>query len=501
TQNFSTALINDQGEVFIHGYFGLNQYFPEREEVIYIEGKGSKVQYVFNMNGLSDGSILLNAGNIVSSFRSNGQRQTLFELDPSVRINNLYIDEELVYVLSKAGLLLFNQQKGQFQTSDFLFPDYHLNTMLIDQEGNAWFGTSGSGVVIVPSFQVNEFSKRSGDLPNDRVTMLWKEPGEDFLWCGLENGQIWKLSSDNGLLDCSLAQDFESDEEVISMMQYPPSGYLINVGARLVQTNEQLAVITEANGNLKAMVQGPNEDIWFGSHVGVIQVPIEEKPLFFESQNGWEYRLESRTYALLLKEDQLWIGSVSGLYYYDYAKDEVFPFLENGEHRNYRVSKIRAGKDGSIWVSTLGSGILNIKDEVLHKKYDHSDGLSSNRCNDLLIDGPYLWVATDQGVDRFDLARRKNEHFNFLDGLPTNEITSLEKLDHTLIMGTPQGLAILPDTLSGFNLTPPRVYIESFFVGGQERPESQFKNLSYRENNLAFQFASLNYRAQGLTSF
>ncbi len=501
TQNYSTALINDQGEIFIHGYFGMSQYFPEKEEVVYVEGKGSKVQYVFNMNPLDNGGILLNAGNQVSSFQSNGQRQMLFELDPSVRINALYVDDEVIYVLSKAGLLLYDQQTKQFQTQDFLFADYHLNTMLIDQEGNAWFGTSGSGVVIVPSFQVNEFSKRSGDFLSDRITMLWKEPRKNFLWCGFENGQIWKLTAEHEGFQCDLVKDFQSDEEVISMMRYPSGGYLINVGARLLQTNDQLEVITEANGNLKAMVQGQNDDIWFGSHVGVLQVTIEEKPIFFKSRNGWQYQLESRTYALHLQEDRLWIGSVSGLYYYDYAKDEVFPFLEEGKHQNYRVSKIREGKDGTIWVSTLGSGILNIKDGVLNRKYDKSDGLSSNRCNDLLIDGPNLWVATDQGVDRFDLARRKNEHFNFLDGLPTNEITSLEKIDHTLIMGTPQGLAVLPDTLSGFNLTPPRVYIESFFVGTQERQASQFKSLSYRENNLAFRFASLNYRAQGLTSF
>ena len=500
-QNYSTGFINDQEEIFIHGYFGINQYYPQEQIVEYIEGKDSEVQYVFNMNQLGPDRLLLNAGSRVSTFERNERREILFEVDPSVRINSLYIDGERIYVLSKAGLLLYNEKERRFENDNFFFADYHLNSMIIDQEGNAWFGTSGSGVIIVPNFKVSEFSKRSGDLPNDRITMFWKEPGKDFLWCGFENGQVWKLLAGSDGLSCTLAKDFQTDEEVISMMEYPEGGYLVNVGRRLLKTDKDLNLILETMGNLKVMIEGLQNDIWLGSHVGVLQVSLDSMRSFFESRNGWEYRLESRTYALLNEGDRIWMGSVSGLYYYDLVQDEVFPFLENGEHRNYRISKIRRAKDGTIWVSTLGSGILQVKNGELVKKYSEENGLSSNRCNDLLIDGPYLWVATDQGVDRFDLVRQKNDHFNYLDGLPTNEVTYLEKLDQQLILGTPQGVVVLPDTISGFNPIAPKVYIQSFFVGAQEKPASEFKSLSYRENNLAFQLASLNYRAQGLTSF
>ncbi|MEM1218378.1 MAG: histidine kinase, partial [Bacteroidota bacterium] len=477
------------------------QYFPDRPIVEYVEGANSKVDYTFNMYQFGEDELLLNAGNTVSSFEPNEQRQVLFEVDPSVRINSLYIDKGLVYVLSKAGLLLYNKKEQRFESKEFIFSAYHLNSMIIDQEGNAWLGTSGSGVIIIPSFKVIEYSKRSGDLPNDRITMFWKEPGQDFLWCGFENGQVWKITQEETGFECILAKDFQSDEEVISMMKYPGGGYFINVGRRLIQTDKDLNILAETNGNLKVMIKGLEEEIWFGSHIGVLKMPLGDKFSFFQSRSGWEYYLESRTYALLSEGTRIWMGSVSGLYFYDYVKDEVFPFLENGKHQDYRVSKIRKAKDGTIWVSTLGSGILHIKDNELVKKYSEKNGLSSNRCNDLLIDGPYLWVATDQGVDRFDLVRQKNDHFNILDGLPTNEVSHLEKLDKQLILGTPQGIVILPDTISGFNLIAPKVYIESFFVGAQERSETALKSLSYKENNLAFQFASLNYRAQGLTSF
>ena len=74
-----------------------------------------------------------------------------------------------------------------------------------------------------------------------------------------------------------------------------------------------------------------------------------------------------------------------------------------------------------------------------------SNSIAGNFVRDLLFENDHiLWVATANGLSRFDIRSDQFTQFNRQNGfLPGNDVSSLERLNNQLIIGTTSGLAVL----------------------------------------------------------
>jgi ligand-binding sensor domain-containing protein len=124
----------------------------------------------------------------------------------------------------------------------------------------------------------------------------------------------------------------------------------------------------------------------------------------------------------------------------------VFRFNGPIEARIYRV--LAEDVDGSILMGTFEWGLERLDmrtGKIVTYQYDPKvpGSLSNNRVNDLCIDhSGTLWVATQNGLDRFDRNSGKFTILNERDGLPNNDVEAiLEDKAGNLWLATGNGLS------------------------------------------------------------
>lgn len=100
----------------------------------------------------------------------------------------------------------------------------------------------------------------------------------------------------------------------------------------------------------------------------------------------------------------LWVGVMAGpgLGLGRLSNGTVEPFVTAGfDGRNVVVIALHVDRAGSLWVGTLGKGLLRIRGDVV-EHYGRADGLSSDGIQAFLEDREgTLWVLTTNGIDSF----------------------------------------------------------------------------------------------------
>ena len=130
---------------------------------------------------------------------------------------------------------------------------------------------------------------------------------------------------------------------------------------------------------------------------------------------GREDLLKNISIQILYEDDDktIWIGSESGLFYFDRTQDEIVPFKANSELFQSQITAIAKGKSGELWIGTtqglgkIATGSSNTVTVFIKKSGLNS--ILSNTINDLNWDNEKqeLWIATNDGLSRFDAENNK----------------------------------------------------------------------------------------------
>ncbi|MBC8235359.1 hypothetical protein H8E77_37920 [bacterium] len=80
---------------------------------------------------------------------------------------------------------------------------------------------------------------------------------------------------------------------------------------------------------------------------------------------------------------------------------------------------------------------------------DSLEVLAGNEVRDVEIDGDYVWVVTDQGVNRYDLEKKRWQLFTTADGLISNQVTCIDVERKEGIFGQKSGQYVWFGTDSG----------------------------------------------------
>ena len=80
---------------------------------------------------------------------------------------------------------------------------------------------------------------------------------------------------------------------------------------------------------------------------------------------------------------------------------------------------------------------------------DSFEVLTGNEVRDVEIDGDYVWIATDQGVNRYDLKKKQWRLFTTADGLISNQVTCIDVERKEGIFGQKTGQYVWFGTDSG----------------------------------------------------
>ncbi len=264
----------------------------------------------------------------------------------------------------------------------------------------------------------------------------------------------------------------------------------------------------------------PADSVWYG--IQILKINDSE---FHQMEELNEAEINSDKYMPMevgssidfskKNNNILWLGSgANGFFKYDLEtgnfKQYNFDF-KNKFSPNNAVNFIFEDRDGIVWVATLANLLRFDPNTEKLEKFGEKDGLSSNLVNSITEDlNGNLWLSTTGGLLKLNKNAPRMQwnfvNYNATDGLQ-NYISSKASWiskEGEIILGSNEGIiSFYPGEI---NKVKPDLVIEDIKVSdiSIKSDSSSFRleksimdteelRLSYKQNNLSFEFASIHF--------
>jgi len=296
------------------------------------------------------------------------------------------------------------------QVNRFRREDDEIRGLYTDKRNRLWVGTKAGEVWVY---------KNNTKVDN----ILSNKPGsEGGIYAIAEDkaGRVWLGTKANGLM--------RADPLDPGANKYKITRYLYdNKDAGAVSSNSIYCLLLDKKGRL-----------WAGTFgAGLVLVEEKDGKIVFKTRTTFKkYPRNTCQRIRHLAEDgkgRIWVGTTEGVLVFN--PDSGPP--ENYEFRQYKkepgdihslggndVQFIFKDSGSRMWVLTSSGGLnlasgTNPLKSVSFLNYSTRDGLPSDFLLSCAEDGQQnLWIATQNGMSKFDLQRKKFQNFNYYDGLP-----------------------------------------------------------------------------------
>ncbi|RPI01868.1 MAG: hypothetical protein EHM72_05525 [Calditrichaeota bacterium] len=346
------------------------------------------------------------------------------------------------------GGYLFNEHRRYIDDLDFRH--WQITDWLRDGCNNLWIATWGLGIGV-------------GDLNTYRMEMipygLWSEAvdaiaeDEDIFWCGgvqsgneAEGATGWDEKSGwASYYEPHLIYGFDNAE--ITSIAADERFVLFGTSAGLTVFDKHknhwrtyTVANRLANDQVHQVVMDHN-DIWIATAGGVSRLGLEAltgDSLNFRTIQFPSLRLVN-VYDLAVQENLLWLATEFGIYVYDKLLDSGGYYKGNEGPFDRPVYAVSVWQD-EVWFGAE-DGIYAIDSKTKQwlippaEKYVTKVGI-----NRILASRSVVWVATNQGLLKYDRAGQRWIIFTQEDGLDDDRVYSLLLEGDYLYLGGPTGL-------------------------------------------------------------
>lgn len=370
-----------------------------------------------------------------------------------------------------------------------------VTALVRDREGSIWVGTTG-GLTQIVERPFRTLSARHG-LLGPLLGPLAHTP-DGAIWIGSEGGGVLRIRGDKSSrfltldgLPCDTVSTLASSDD----------------GTVFVGTPKGVAQIAP-NSDRAVAIPGTN----VGRDVGAFSDRKGRVWIF-----GWYFPLsrlegdklipvlnssEATQKISLMAQDasgDLWAGGELGLVKLNPMNMTVEPMAGVSA-----VTGLSPARDGCLWIATRAGLVRRMHDGRLQAHWpevvaDVSGSVIEAATNQ-------VWIGTQAGLVRFDLATRNVMRWTTSDGLSSADFTypSAPRAIHgpqgTLLFSTTEELVIVNPTRLQANALAPPVIIEQARVDGV-RIESKNARVAPGARRIEFAFTALSFRAPDALRF
>ncbi len=440
---------------------------------------------------------------------------------PGLYLNNLAVTgisqdkNHNMWLCSNEGVIKVNGLGYEsFKVSNGLCSNVLLSSF-IDNEGNLWFGSDGSGVSKLLDEAINNYNVHDG-LPGDYINCIYQT----------RDGKYWFGIRDNGLV---LMQN-----KTFKNFKLNPK----NLRSELI------------DNNVNCMAEDDKGQLWCGTMAGLsiysngtfknaLAEDIDHRTIYsvYHAKNGTHYlgtihglvtfndgKMETvpAVNSLIQKGDfpvygmnednegNLWLATAKGVIKYNGRAAEVFNSKKKLTDKT--VYNVVRDKNGHLWFgSEEGVFYYDFKE---FKNISEKDGLISNQAYFLLFDNQNrLWIGTNKGIDAMQvndyLGSRKVtiKHYGKeegLKGLECNFNSAFKDADGKLWFGTVKGITSFNPRFEKTNYHEPSISITDIKISFEKIDLSKFATgidstsrlpvnleLPYSKNHVSFDFIGI----------
>lgn len=429
------------------------------------------------------------------------------------------------------GIMRYDYASHSFSRYDFDFSAHqgagYISAVTLDKYGNLWLGTSGDGTFKIPhgsrkAYRV-ELNNQSFIFDNAHISdLLIDRDGNQWYGCYMKG--LFLSNNDKNVFHPVSLDELGAGMETISSVVGVADGLML-----FVVKNHGLYLLDEKTGNTK-LLQSP---------AGPIKVYSDfRKNVYVYGRDGiYEYDWKHQTYRLLLPANGLSLDGMqvdaagniyfaspgNGLYVWNRKSGKMTQYLMDDKrpHKticNNWISEIRLDSRGWLWCATangvscmdtktgyfdiilsrpllegktcystleLSDGKIAIATEMGLYLYDrkkqqttpwpHSESISGLRIYSLKKDAKgNLWMSTAQGIWCYDSKAKSFFSFEKGNGLLTKEYQAGvvgSTPDGVICYGNSEGLTYFrPSQIKDYNEKMSAIYLSGVLLDGKMAP-------------------------------
>tara|TARA_R110002126_G_scaffold291782_1_gene458025 strand:- start:48374 stop:52651 length:4278 start_codon:yes stop_codon:yes gene_type:complete len=567
--NVSSFYEDSKHQVWIGGKNGLSKISRDKNGDIYFQHVNKHINLpeldVRSITEDSFGNLILGTNNGLYRYLPNEESNQIQFINKG-NYNTVLISNNSLWAGTDNGLLEFNNLSkleipsliGTYKY-DPKYPNYSLSknavkSLFIDLTGIVWIGTNGGGVnkydPYKKQFTHTKNNLDPGSLSNDKVRAIF-EDSEQNLWIGTEGGGLNFLSKKNTDKNYTKFQHFTDLNKVFAIEEIKlknsrklfvggegsPGLFEIDLTKNKTTSNYTLKEIKEIHSSVFSILQDQDMNIWIGTYRGGVHrwlINEDEtsfrKDVLFKNPK-LEFSLPNNIIRDIFQDSKgnIWFATGNGLSKLPSdqlnAKNPKFENFKNNPSDETSISHnyiltIFESKSGDIWIGTFGGGLNKLipatkEEEISFSSYSIQNGLPNNVIKGILEDNQKnLWLSTNKGLSKFNIADNTFQNYDVNDGLQSNEfseLTAFKAKDGKMFFGGVNGFStfypsniISNKTKAETVLTKFSIFNEPVKIGENINGRVILKNainatkeieLKYSENNFSFEFSALHYAA------
>ena len=435
------------------------------------------------------------------------------------------------------GLNLFDPSKNEFFNyqnepgNSSSLSQRTVSALWEDRQGNLWIGTHRGGVNVfsqaMEKFNLYRQESASSSLSYNDVRAFCEDNGGN-IWIGTDGGGLDLFSRDRHVFQHHRYDPFNEkslgSDAVLDVMRDREGRIWVSTwGGGLNLLDKSTGHFTRYQNNPKDsnsissnFVQKTFEDyegyIWVATYYGGLNLFDPKKGKFSRIKDpSGKTSLSGKNIVSILEdvEGRIWIGTDDGGLNCYYETTRHFTHYFNTEEKMPDLRVLFSDSKNRLWVGQKG---LYLFDPVRNhfRLFTDKAGLSNEFIKGITEDGQgNLWIATSNGITRFNPETNSFKKFNTGDGLQGLEYESnacLKSRDGEMFFGGINGFnTFYPGNIKTNPFIPP-VYITGFQIFNQKinlhekgSPLSEDITLTkeitlnYKQSSFSFNFAALNF--------
>lgn len=402
------------------------------------------------------------------------------------QVYSLYQDKAgIIWVGTYSGLNKFDRNSSRFRhfrhipgdpaglLGDVVFGFFE------DDDGTIWIGSENGVNLFNPETFTFSLPKNPSGTPTPLVKGLVRT------FCRTRDGNLW-IGSSGGI------------------SSYNTRTHRLRHFTAQDQNPESLC-----NNFVWKILEDPQGYLWIGTERGLSRFDRKTESFrnYFQADNT-PYTLPDNVIFDMMfdRKGRLWIATAGGLCWFDRVSERFYHAPGRGMEKltsgQKRASGIYEDPNGVLWISTFGGGLMKYHPlKGTYRFYTDKDGLPNNVVYRVVDDGTgNLWVPTNRGLARFNIANETFVTYGLKDGVQSNEFNlgaSLITRKGRLFFGGMNGFnTFYPDEIRK-NENPARIAVSGFFIFDRMVHRELFDGdtiyLKYSENFFAFTFSALDF--------
>jgi hypothetical protein len=248
----------------------------------------------------------------------------------------------------------------------------------------------------------------------------------------------------------------------------------------------------------KDMNVSENGDFYFASNSAVLKSSLNQ---LNQIPN---ILYQGRSFNICIGGNDLYFGALNGLNKIDLKTNKITYLGDIDSLLQKRITKL-VWHNNLLWIGTSDKGLLCFDGTKIIYIISTQNGLTSNIIASLYADKNCIYAGTDKGFNKIEIIDNKLTKITKVslpNGLPSNKINSICKLNDTLYLATPYGVCFFKDT-SINNSSNCDLRITDLMVDGKQKQDSLPILLTAgTQNSLLVKFVGISFKAaEGTTYF